>query len=161
MDYTSRRITDSGKTIDTIGKRTGDATLYHAYNNAKQGAASAEYMIGEAQTDANGNKVGEGLMDIIFPIKGKWANSIIKTFQTTSCTSTTLTVCHLNNAPTEKCQTNQVFGEAVSAYTSQNAVANFEQQYPEFVDLAQKIYNYNQNLMQFRIDTGLISQEQA
>jgi hypothetical protein len=40
-------------------------------------------------------------------------------------------------------------------------VRQYEGRYPEFKDLAKRVYAYNQNLMQYRVDSGLISKDTA
>lgn len=57
-------------------------------------------------------------------------------------------------------QNKPVFGYPVTAEDSAAIVRALEQQHPEFVELAKGIYQYNHNLMQYRVDSGLITQEQ-
>jgi hypothetical protein len=54
-----------------------------------------------------------------------------------------------------------VFGYEVTAEQSLKAVRDHEVATPEFKDLAAKVYKYNNNLIDYRVDTGLLSQEQA
>ena len=54
-----------------------------------------------------------------------------------------------------------VYGQTRTAEKSRQIVDDLENSNPEFIKYAGKIYKYNQNLMQFRIDTGLISVKQA
>lgn len=44
---------------------------------------------------------------------------------------------------------------------SRTRVREYEQAHPEFKELAERVYQYNRNLMQYRVDSGLISQETA
>lgn len=61
----------------------------------------------------------------------------------------------------EKATDKPVFGESITSEKSQNIVKQFESKYPEFKEYANDIRTWNANLQQYRIDTGLISQEQA
>ena len=61
----------------------------------------------------------------------------------------------------EKAQNKPVFGKTVTSENSKNAVREFEKEHPEFKEYAEDIRKWNTNLQQFRVDTGLISQEQA
>ena len=54
-----------------------------------------------------------------------------------------------------------VFGEEVTAQKSQEVTARLLQQYPEFEQEAKKVYGYLDNLMQYRIDSGLVTEEDA
>ena len=70
-DYFSRKWIDSGNTINTFGKETGDNYLYAYYNNAKSAQTQALYHIEQEQRDINGNAVGKGLLKIFEPILAK------------------------------------------------------------------------------------------
>lgn len=61
----------------------------------------------------------------------------------------------------EKTTDKPVFGESITSEKSKGIVKQFENKYPEFKEYADDIRTWNKNLQQYRIDTGLISQEQA
>lgn len=151
VDAFKRKFVDSGNTIAKVAKITNDSTLYTMFNNAKQSRQAAEYMIGEAQTDVMGNKVGDSLKNIFDPIRKK-GNDYYKKFSEY--------MFHLHNID-RMAQGKPVFGESVTAEMSQVKVNEFEYSNPEFIKYAAKVHEYNQNLMQYRIDTGLVSVEQA
>ena len=48
----------------------------------------------------------------------------------------------------------------VSEQKSREIIAEYEKNYPEFKAIAEKVWNYNKNLNQYRVDTGLIDQAQ-
>ena len=54
-----------------------------------------------------------------------------------------------------------VFGWEVTAQKSQEVIERLIQQYPEFEQEAKKVYGYLDNLMQYRIDSGLVTEEDA
>lgn len=54
-----------------------------------------------------------------------------------------------------------VFGYEVTAKDSQAEANRLVGLHPEFRELARKVYGYSRNLMQYRVDSGLISQELA
>jgi hypothetical protein len=177
-DVFLRKFEDSGNTINTIGKITGDGILYKLYNWAKQGKQAGEYMIGEAQTDTKGDKVGQSLKSIFDPIRAR-GDGYFKAFSEY--------LFHLHNVDRmsieqraneryknatdaekqslekwlEKQKNKPVFGESVGAQESIQQSKMLEQQYPEFRQMREQVYTYNKNLMQYRIDSGLISQESA
>lgn len=66
-----RKMVDSGHRVDQIAKEIKDDTLYPLFNNAKQARNAAQYNIGVAQTNLNGETIGKSAKDIINPIKAK------------------------------------------------------------------------------------------
>lgn len=52
-----------------------------------------------------------------------------------------------------------VFGYDVSAEDSMAAAAELARQHPEFADKANEVYGYIDNLMRYRVDSGLITEE--
>jgi hypothetical protein len=48
----------------------------------------------------------------------------------------------------------------VTEEKSREIIAEYEKNYPEFIGIAEKLWNYNKNLNQYRVDTGLIDQAQ-
>lgn len=48
----------------------------------------------------------------------------------------------------------------VTEEKSREIIAEYEKNYPEFIETAQKIWKYSENLNLFRVDAGLIDQEQ-
>lgn len=176
-DFLNRKFVDAGHTIAKVGKITDDPSLYHFYNSAKQSRAQANYAIGGqgvigsvgAQTDINGNVVGKSLFEIFEPIR-KNGDEYHKQFseylfhrhnvdrmsieaRAAANPQFAGMLAEIKNKP--------VFGERVTAEVSLNAAAKLEAIHPEFKQLAEDVYKYNQNLMQYRVDTGLLSQEQA
>lgn len=54
-----------------------------------------------------------------------------------------------------------VFGKTVTADDSKKAVAEMEAAHPEFKVYAKKVWDYSKNLIQYRVDAGLITKELA
>ena len=157
VDFWMRKMVDSGNTINTLAKRVGDKHLYAYYNNAKQGSVSAEYSIGTAQTDLIGNKVGDSLVDVYGSVRAK-GDEYTKTFFTF--------LLHRHNAD-RMTLSERGFGDNkpvfddVTALESTVEADELLRQHPEFNELADKVYAYNRNLMQLRVDAGLVSKKQA
>lgn len=150
-DVFMRKLVDAGNTINTVGKLTRDKHLYEYFNNTKQARQSAEYMIGEAQTDIRGNRVGNSLIRIFESVRAKGDDYTNKFFEY---------LLHMHNID-RMAQNKPVFGKSVTAEDSSRYVKELLEKYPEFEKQANKVYAYNRNLMQWRVDSGLISQEQA
>ena len=150
-DVLARKLLDTGNTINKVAKISNDKILYPLFNNTKQARQSAEYMIGEKQTDIQGNVVGNSLVEIFRPIKAK-GEEYTKNFYEY--------LLHMHNID-RMAQNKPVFGETVKAEDSQRIANELLEKYPEFEKLANKVYVYNRNLMQWRVDSGLVSKEQA
>lgn len=165
-DVFMRKFVDVGHTIARVGKIARDPQLYYRFNNAKQSRMQANYAIGGqgvlgnvgAQTDVNGRPVGESLYSILKPVKAK-GESYFKTFSEY--------LFHKHNVDRMSLQerygieNKPVFGYSVTSQDSAVKAGELEALHPEFKALAEKIYKYNQNLMQYRVDTGLVSKKQA
>ncbi len=150
-DFAKRKFVDSGATISTFAKKVNDRLIYPLYNNAKQAKTAAQHMIGVEQFDINGNRTGDSLISILEPINAK-GEAYKKEFFTY--------LLHKHNIGRME-QSKPVFGKSVTAEMSGSKVKEYEAQYPEFVQHANNVYDYNRNLMQWRVDSGLITQETA
>lgn len=53
-----------------------------------------------------------------------------------------------------------VFRDEIDAVASENERRRIEKDYPEFPKLAEEVYKYADNLLKYRVDSGLITQEQ-
>lgn len=151
IDVAARKITDSGNTINKIGKMSNDPTLYYMYNNAKQGRQIAESWITLQQSNVKGEKVGNSLASIFEPIRKK-GDKYYKAFSEY--------LFHEHNID-RMAQNKPVFGNSVTAIDSRLKANELLEKHPEFAELAKPVYAYNRNLMQYRVDTGLISKEAA
>lgn len=61
----------------------------------------------------------------------------------------------------ENTKNKPVFGYDVTAMDSQMAADTLLREHPEFEELAKEVYTYVDNLMQYRVDSGLITQKDA
>ncbi len=146
-----RKFLDSGETVARIGKINNDKGLYNLYNNAKNAGRRAEYHIGEAQTDINGNEIGKSLKAIFDPIRKKGTN-YYEDFQEY--------MYHLHNID-RMAQEKPVFGESITAEESKKVSDYLLSQHPEFAQEAAEVRNYLDNMMQYRVQGGLVSEEGA
>jgi hypothetical protein len=151
VGFLKRKFVDSGDAVSKIAKKTGDNKLYAYYNNARIAKRRAENMIGEAQTNITGQRIGKSLKEIVDPVRKK-GDGYYKDFQKY--------LLHEHNVD-RMAQGKPVFGETVTAEMSRAEADNLLRENPEFAELAQEIYNFNKNNMQYRIDSGLVTQEQA
>lgn len=150
-DVLYHKLVDAGRTVEKIGKIAQDNELYPLYDNARKAKQSAEHIIMVEQTNAKGEAIGDSLVSIFEPIR-KQGDDYYNAFQTY--------MYHRHNIARME-QGKPVFNDITTAEKSVKAIAEAEALHPEFVGYAKKVYRYLDNLMQYRVDTGLISQQQA
>ena len=143
-----RGFVDSGEAIARLGKLLDNETIYHKYNNTKQSQDAIAYMLEKAQTDIEGNKIGKSLKDVFKPIiadKGKYEKFC-------------LYMQYINNAE------RAVNGKAIfSDMTKEQSLERAEsllRANPEFKAWADDVYKYNEGLMNWLIDSSLLTRDQ-
>ncbi len=146
-----RRMVDSAEAITRVEEQTGNKGLYAAFNNAKQATASADNMVTAKQRTRKGAEIGEGLNEIFAPIF-KRGDGYVSDFYGY--------LYHAHNID-RMAQGKPVFGESVSADMSKQEAATLLQKHPEFAEHAEKIYQYERGLMQWRVDSGIYSAQDA
>lgn len=152
--FFKRKIVDSGEAVSRIGKSIGDKFLYAYYNMARAAGSAGASMITDAQTDINGNVVGKSLNAIFEPIMAK-GDDYYNKFQSY--------MLHLHNVArmTKGDKAKPVFDERVTAENSQEIANRLLAENPEFAEYRNDIRNYINNLMQYRVDSGLITAADA
>ena len=144
-----RKFTDTGEAIDKIGKITGDKSLYTYYNNARLSKQRASALIGGEQTDINGDTVGKSLKDIIDPIMEK-GEAYYNDFQEY--------MFNLHNID-RMAQGKPVL--EISTGDSAKIAQQLLAKHPEFETLKNEVRGYLDNLINWRVESGLWSLEQA
>ncbi len=143
-----RGFVDSGEAIDRLAKKLDNKTIYHLYNNVKQAKQSISYMLEKAQTDIEGKEIGKSLKEIFKPIiaNKKKYNKFCLYMQ------------YLNNA--ERSVNDKAIFSDVSREESFRRAEMLVGANPEFEKWAEDVYKYNDGLMHWLIDSGLLSQDQ-
>lgn len=200
-----RKFVDSGDTVAKIAREVKDDVLYPLYNNAKQSPRRGEHMIGVAQTNLHGEKIGKSLQEIFRPIQAK-GDDYYRRFQEY--------LYHMHNVDRmsiidnaeravrefelrypdlvdvdykelvklskdaegggsvaseyvrlidalENAKNKPVFGDTITADISTRKASELLQNNPEFANLADDVYTFNRNNMQYRVEGGLLTQDQA
>lgn len=159
-NFFRRKIIDSGATIDDIGQAVNDPQLYADYNFARHIRGMGNAMIGGkwidsrqhgGQYDFNFNKVGKSLDEIFRPVRDK-GDAYTRAFFTY--------LLHEHNIDRMK-QGKPVFSKNVTPTRSRNIADALLKRYPEFAKMAEEVWKFNDNNLQYRVDAGLISQEAA
>lgn len=142
-EKTMRELVDKGYAF----RRYENKEVYHKYDQILTASGSANYCLGEAQVDLEGNEIGKSLKDIWAPIEkaGK-----VEEFD--------LYYYNLLNIDRYQ-QGKPVFGENWTDEDSRNLVSELESKNPEFKEWAKDVQTYQHNLSQNLVDAGLLSKE--
>lgn len=146
-----RGFDDSGSEITRIAKIVGDDLLYPMFNHAKQAKQMAEYMLSSGQYNMAGEKVGKSLIEILDPIRQKGDDYYVD-FQSY--------LFHMHNIDRMKVN-KPVFDKSVTAEMSEAESKRLLKEHPEFLDYANEVWAYSDNLMQYRVDSKLLSFDDA
>lgn len=143
-----RGFVDSGEAIARLGKLLDNETIYHRYNNTKQSQDAIAYMLEKMQTDIEGNKIGKSLKSIFKPIiadKAKYEKFC-------------LYMQYINNA--ERAVNDKAIFTDMTREESLDSAERLLRENPVFKKWANDVYKYNDGLMRWLIDSGLLSSEQ-
>lgn len=151
--------TDEQAGIIQAGKNVG-VVVHGEVQRARVAKASAINMLNDSQRDYSGKKrVGDSLKAIFKPIQSR-GKKVAQAFN--------LYLLHQLNVDRMSAverglrdEVAPVFEEEVDKAFSLEKSQQLEKQYPEFKETAARVWNYNQNLLQYRVDAGLITQTQA
>ncbi|MBR2070390.1 MAG: hypothetical protein IJ981_03085 [Clostridia bacterium] len=143
-------FSDAQMGVVKAGKRLGVKDIEAKTNYARAGYNAGGQMLDGDQYDINGNRVGDGFKKI-WDVVYKKGDDYRKDFYAY--------LLHYHNID-RLAQGKDVFANTTEA-DSRKEIADFEKKYPEFKELSKKVWKYNDNLLQMRVDMGLISQESA
>ena len=150
--------TDEQAGIIHAGRNLG-IVMHGEVQRARVAKASAINMLNDSQRDYSGKKrVGDSLKAIFKPIQSR-GEKVAQAFN--------LYLLHQLNVDRMSAEergfgeNKPVFEKDVDKAFSLEKIQQLEKQYPEFKKTAEKVWQYNQNLLQYRVDAGLITQAQA
>ena len=130
--------------IDEMAKATGNDDIKYTGDMLNNVTAEAEYNINSKQTDANGITVGKGVHEIFAPAKNAGLYEAFNDYL-------------IQKSNIERHAVGK--GSIVPLVTSQQLVARYEIENPQFVTWAKDVYKYFDNILQDQVDTGLISED--
>lgn len=150
--------TDEQAGIIAAGRNLG-IVVHGEVQRARTAKASAINMLNNEQRDYSGKKrVGDSLKDIFKPIQSR-GKKVAQDFNLYLLHQ--LNVDRMSAEERGLGENKPVFEEKVDKVFSLEKIKELEKQYPEFKATAEKVWKYSQNLLQYRVDAGLITQEQA
>ena len=153
------KLFDKGEALAEIGRKTGNKELYPTYDKSLLYRGIAQYQIGNAQTDSNGNpytnfkdKKGKNVSMSWEGIykdanKAKISDNVLDEYLVAQ-----LNIDRLNQG------INQF---NIPESVSQETIARLEQEHPEIKRVAENVYTYSRNRLNKMVESGLVSQETA
>lgn len=147
VDSLIQKFVNRGHYIDKLAKETNNPQLKYANDKTLSTFAEAQYSIGIAQTDNNGNEIGKSLIDVFKPVKEAGLSKEFNDYL--------LNRLNIERQAVEK----SLFGSEITSETSRNEIRKYENQYPQFKVWAEDVYRYNNNELQNLVDAGFISKD--
>lgn len=153
-------FTNAQAGIESAAKALGVKGIEAKTHKARTAIGAAENMIALRQFDyANKEVVGKSLTEIFKPIQDRGDAYTTDFYEY---------LLHMHNIDrmslVEKGLSEEnkpVFGEDVTAKESRVRIKELRIKHPGIDEIAKDVWNYNDNLLQYRVDAGLITQEQA
>lgn len=169
--YTSRFYIEQ---LENVMKKNGieltpqekSSVLLANYVGKKYG--EPEHWIEHAQLNVNGQKIGPSLKEILSPVS--------KNLELQKTLSTYLAALRAKEL-SERTQTKQSFdyetGEikeeviptpvdtGIDIRSAKRTIDEIESKHPEFKQIADNVYKYTRNILDFAVDTGVLSREEA
>ncbi len=145
------------KLIDEAAKKNGTDNVvgkkssYTMAMNSRDSDARVNYIITEALTDFDGNRIGDGLSDIVASIGDEKSYDDFKEY---------LVARHAAELSNYDIRS---FGDDIinDNAAMRRRAAEFENTYPTFKQAAEKVYSWTDKLMRaWLVDTGMISEKQ-
>lgn len=144
-------VLDKGMVFEDLSLATGNRELQARWNSIRYSEGKAQKLIGE------GNAAVKSLSSIRETVEGSGKTKQFYEY-----------LYHMHNIDRMTLEdrfkdvpNKAVFGDAVTADVSREAVAKLEQAYPAFKKWAQDVYDYNSYLRELLVDGGVISSETA
>lgn len=147
LDILAQKFINKGHYIDKLSEQAKNPELKFIYDKNFNSFAEGQYVVGVAQTDNNGKKIGKSINDIWKPIED---NKLTKEFSEY--------LLHKHNI--DRSERNKfVFGKEIGPAESTKIALELEKKHPEFKQYAKDIKEFNHNNLINLKEAGLITQE--
>jgi hypothetical protein len=147
LDILAQKFINKGHYIDKLSEDAKNPELKFMYDRNLNSFAEGQYVIGVAQTDNNGNKIGKSLNDILKPIE---ETKLTKEFYNY--------LVNLHNVNTSE-RGKYIIGKDIGPTESSAIALELEQKHPEFKKYAKEIKKFNHNNLVNLRDAGAITQD--
>ncbi len=146
LEYLTQSVVNKGHYIDKLAKETGNKKLTYKYDRMLGANAEGQYIIGEAQTDINGKKIGKSLNEIWKPVEEEGLTKEFSEY-----------LLHKHNID-RRAQGKPIFKD-ITSRKSKQIVRLYEAMYPQFTKWAEDINTFNRNELRNMREAGLTSEE--
>ena len=146
-DILAQKIVNKGHYIDKLAESSNNKELKYMYDRNLNSFAEGQYVIGNAQTDNNGNVIGKSVNDIWKPAE---QSNLVQEFSEY--------LLHKHNIDRSE-RKKYVFGDEIGPADSTRIALNLEEKYPQFKEWAKDVYKFNDNNLKLLKEAGLLSQD--
>lgn len=147
LDILAQKFVNKGHYIDKLSEDAKNPELKFIYDRNLNSFAEGQYVIGVAQTDNNGKKIGKSINDIWEPIEEA---NLTKEFSDY--------LVNMHNANTSE-RGKYIIGRDIGPTESSAIALKLEQKHPEFKKYAKEIKEFNHNNLLNLKDAGMITQD--
>lgn len=147
LDILAQKFVNKGHYIDKLSEDAKNPELKFIYDRNLNSFAEGQYVIGVAQTDNNGKKIGKSINDIWKPIEEA---KLTKEFSDY--------LVNMHNANTSE-KGKYIIGRDIGPTESSAIALELEQKHPEFKKYAKEIKEFNHNNLLNLKDAGMITQD--
>lgn len=147
LDILAQKFVNKGHYIDKLSEDAKNPELKFIYDRNLNSFAEGQYVIGVAQTDNNGKKIGKSINNIWKPIEEA---KLTKEFSDY--------LVNMHNANTSE-RGKYIIGRDIGPTESSAIALELEQKHPEFKKYAKEIKEFNHNNLLNLKDAGMITQD--
>lgn len=147
LDVLAQKIINKGHYVDQLAEKTNNPELKFMYDRNLNSFAEGQYVVGVAQTNNKGEKIGKSINEIWEPVE---SSNLTKEFSEY--------LLHKHNIDRSE-RGKFVFGEEIGPAESTKIALDYEKKYPEFKRWAQDINNFHHNNLLNMKDAGLITED--
>lgn len=147
LDILAQKFVNKGHYIDKLSEDAKNPELKFIYDRNLNSFEEGQYVIGVAQTDNNGKKIGKSINDIWKPIEEA---KLTKEFSDY--------LVNMHNANTSE-RGKYIIGKDIGPTESSAIALELEQKHPEFKKYAKEIKEFNHNNLLNLKDAGMITQD--
>lgn len=164
MAFLKANLIDKGLVFEKLSRKANNRELQGKWDYTLTAEARGQNAIGNARYDNNGNVVSKSLTDIIDEVGENTESFYNYMYHQLNIDRMTLEErfsgdTGINYERKSTIKNKPVFGKSVTAEISQKIVNQLEQQYPEFKNYAQDVYDFLDANTQELVDRGVISKE--
>lgn len=142
-----QKTVNKGYYIDKLAETHNNLQLKYQYDKTLNSFAEAQYVIGVAQTNNKGERIGKSIEEIWKPIEEAGLTKEFSEY-----------ILHKHNIDRSE-KKKYVFGNGIGPAESTSIVLGYEKKHPEFKKYEKDIKDFNHNNLTNLKEAGMLSQE--